>query len=351
MLLRVLIVINLFLWSCGSSDTTSRAIPDNSLPQPEYATSFKLTDNGALVLEPWPGATSPIQYDFSKKPQRVILTSTTHLPYMELLGEAQTIVGFPSTQYIYSEKIRQIGIKDIGSPESLNLEVMLDLSPDLIVAFDMGAESLSLDKINEAGIPVVYNSDFLESSALGRAEWIKFFGALFHKKDIADSIFNRVKTQYILLQSKVAGTEIKPTVFSGVMYGDTWFLPGGKNWGAQFIQDAGGSYIWSSNDDTGWLELSFESVLEKARSADYWIGVASFASLGELEGQDSRYALFEAFQTQKVFNYTKRVSPGGGFDFFESGYSRPDLVLSDYIKILHPDLMPEYETTYFERIP
>lgn len=319
-----------------------------------YATKFAISDNKLIINEPWPGATQPLTYTPPISARRIVATSTTHLPYLEMLGLADRIVGFPSTRYISSPAIRQLvadgKITDLGPDGNINLELLISLQPDVVFAFDMGNESTMLDKIKEAGIEVVYDTDFLETSALGRAEWLKFFGAYFHKEEKADSIFNSIELRYDSLKSLAKEATHHPTIFSGVMYGDVWFLPGGENWSAGFYKDAGGHYLWAEDSASGWLELSFEAVLEKAHKADYWIGTGTFHSQKEILDQDSRYGAFDAFKNGSVFNYSKRSSPSGGYDFFESAYTRPDLVLSDLISILHPELMPGYQTYYFEQI-
>ena len=320
----------------------------------DYATKFNIQEDQLKVIEPWPGATSAIEYKFEKIPERVIVTSTTHLPYLELLGLEDKLVGFVGTNNIYSEKIKaklKSGqIIEVGMHGKINLELLLASQPDLVIAFDLGGESSILDKITEAGIPIVYNSDFLEEKALGRAEWIKFFGYIFDEFNLADSIFNGMVERYNQLKNLTQNVKERPSVFSGVVYGDTWFLPGGKNWSAQFIKDAGGSYIWGGNISSGWLELSFETVLDRAREAQFWIGVASINTRAELMAQDSRYELFEAYQEQRIYNYNKRIGENGGFDFFESAYARPDIVLADLIRILHPELLPNHMTYYFQKI-
>lgn len=321
----------------------------------EYARKFQIEENQLIVTEPWPGAVAPIKYPLNEAPKRVVVTSTTHLPYLEMLDVDHTLVGFPNTGYISSAKIRKrVGkgeITDLGPDGNINMELLLSLQPDVVFAFDMGNESSSLDKISESGIPVIYNADYLETSALGRAEWIKFFGAFYEKEAEADSIFNEITTTYDSLKSLASTVEKRPGILSGVLYGDAWFLPGGQNWAAEFYRDAGGKYLWEDDSASGWLEISFESVFDKARSADYWIGISTFNTLNELAGQDERYTDFQAFKNRQVYNYNKRISPSGGYDFFESGYARPDLVLADLISILHPQLLPGYETYYFQKVP
>lgn len=351
----VLAFTTFFIFGCQSNQQEqSTESTYQTSGQLEFATNFSFSNNELVVSQPWPGAVKPKVYSLQDSIKRIVVTSTTHLPYLELLGLEDRLVGFPNTNYISSEKIRSLvdqgKVKDLGTDGNINLEILISLNPDAVIAFDMGSESSSLDKIAEAGIPVIYNADYLESSALGRAEWIKFFGALFHKEAEADSIFSSIVTTYDSLKTLTTSIENRPSIVSGVLYGDVWFLPGGKNWASGFFKDAGGHYLWEQDSTGGWLELSFESVFDKARTADYWIGTSTFNSATALKGQDERYADFDAFQNGKLYNYSKRLNEFGGYDFFESGYARPDLVLADMIKILHPELLPAYETYYYEQL-
>ncbi|MEO1253360.1 MAG: ABC transporter substrate-binding protein [Bacteroidota bacterium] len=344
--------------SCAIPENQSKkeALKVNSI---KYAKGFhfEIEENERYLVidEPWPKATETMKYKLEELPKRIVCTSTSHLPYFELLGAEDHIVGFPNLNYISSEifieRSKKGLLTDLGSDGSMNMELLLGIAPDAVVAFDMGGESQTLDKIKESGISVYYNSDFLEQSPLGRAEWIKFFGALLNKEAKADSIFTFIEKEYLRAKRLADSIKNRPTILSGVVYGDTWFLPGGNNWAATFFNSAGGEYLWSSDTTSGWLELSFEAVYNQANNADKWIGTSTLNSRKELLSQEDRYASFMAFQSDEVYNYNKKVGPNGGYDFFESGYSRPDLVLSDLIKILHPELLPNYETVYFQKLP
>lgn len=350
-----LFIVMIALASCSSPNTQEKAVDEQGAGLISHATKLQINKESLTITEPWPGAAKPKSYPLHEAPKRVIVTSTTHIPYLEMLGVTDRLVGFPNTKFISSptiqKRVSQGKVRDIGPDGDFNLEVILSLQPDLIVVYDMGAESNKLDKFKELGIPFIYNADFLETSALGRAEWIKFFGALFDKQLLADSIFSAIAKRYDSLSSLVRteATEF-PTILSGIMYGDTWFMPGGQNWAAGFFKDAGGNYLWADNPESGWLEASFESVLSKAEHCDYWIGTSTLNSREALISQDERYTLFQAYRQDRVFNYSKRISPDGGYDFFESAYARPDLVLGDLVHILHPELLPEHDLYYFESL-
>lgn len=345
----------ILLIACSPQQGEKQSFGTSSI---QHATGFHIetrTDGRYLVVDkPWPNANVTKSYKLTKPFTRVVCTSTSHLPYFEMLGKSEAVVGFPNLKYISSETFVELGkidkITDLGADGNMNLELLIGLQPDAVIAFDMGGESATLDKIAEAGIPVIYNADFLESTPLGRAEWIKFFGALLNEEKKADSIFNSIQSAYDRLTDMTADVRKRPTVLTGVVYGDTWFMPGGRNSAALFYEHAGADYLWADDSTSGWLELNYEAVFERAQQADFWIGTASFDSKKALAAGDHRYQDFAPFRADKVYNYTKKKGPNGGYDYFESAYARPDLVLADLIKILHPDLLPHYQTVYYEQL-
>jgi iron complex transport system substrate-binding protein len=349
-----LLVLALIAISCSPAEKPT----DHQLQEVQYAEAFhfEVHDDGRylVVKKPWPNAQVAKSYKLDKTYKRIVCTSTSHLPYFELLGKGETVIGFPNLKYISSSYFTDRGlnghITDIGADGNINLELLIGLQPDAVIAFDMGGESAILDKITEAGIPVFYNADFLETTPLGRAEWIKFFGALLNEEDKADSIFNSISSAYNSLVEKTKAIEKRPKVLNGVLYGDIWFMPGGENWASILYKDAGAEYLWANDTTSGWLELSFEAVFDRSQNADFWIGTASFDSKSALLSANPRYGEFAPFEADRVFNYSKKKGPNGGYDYLESATARPDLVLSDLIKIIHPQLLPYYETVYFEQL-
>ena len=137
---------------------------------------------------------------------------------------------------------------------------------------------------------------------------------------------------------------------SGVVYGDAWFMPGGQNYAATLLEDAGCNYLWADDTSQGYLELSFESVYAKAKNADLWIGVGSFLSIKEIKDAEDRYSNFKPVQQKQVFTYNARKGAKGGSEFLELGYARPDLILKDLVKISHPDLLPDYELYFHKKL-
>jgi len=284
----------------------------------------------------------------------VAVTSTSHLPHLELINQGHTLSGFPGLDLISSAYFREraeLGqLIDIGRETGLNKEKLIELQPELVIGYTLGTNLDTYYDLSRLGIPVAFNAEYLEETPLGRAEWIKFFAAFYNAETMADSVFREIESKYLELKTKAAGENNRPSIISGVMYGDTWFAPGGQSWAAKFFQDAGGNYLWSDNEVSGSLELSIEAMLERGIQAEKWIGIANFRSREELRNSQSRYRHFTAFEQGALYTYTKRQGAKGGNDYLELGYARPDLILADLVSILHPKLLPNYETVFFEQL-
>ena len=207
--------------------------------------------------------------------KKVIVTSTTHIPALESLGVENTLIGFPSTQYISSKKTRALidtgKVRDLGSNQGLNTEVILDIQPDVIVGFSVDGDLKTYKNLEKNGQKIIFNGDWTEKTPLGKAEWIKFFGALYDLDEKATEIFNSIEKEYNSVLTLAKNTKKQPTIFAGAIYEDQWFLPQGDSWAAFFLKEANGNYLWKDSKGTGSLALSFESVLDKAKDADFWM--------------------------------------------------------------------------------
>jgi iron complex transport system substrate-binding protein len=361
------------LLSCNSKKN-SATNSENTLVA-KYAVGFKVTivGNSKLVevKQPYQNATSGYQYllvPTGEEPpthdettqvitvpvENIVCTSTTHIPLLDYINETEKLIGFPTTDYISSEKMRkridQGKVKDLGIDKGMNIEMLYTLKPSLVMGYTMTKDLGQLKKIQELGIPVVINAEYLEKHPLGRAEWIKFMALFFGKENEADSVFAEIEKEYLNTMQLVSEAKNKPTVLSGIVYGDAWFMPGGQNYAAKLLKDAGCEYLWAFDSTNGFLQLSFESVYAKAKEADLWIGVGSFKNLSEIKATEERYALFKPFKEQQVYSYDARKGAKGGSEFLELGYLRPDLILKDLVKIAHPELLPTYELYFHNRL-
>jgi|TARA_B110000240_G_C13502918_1_gene454690 iron complex transport system substrate-binding protein len=287
--------------------------------------------------------------------QKIVVTSTTHIPMVELLNEETSIVGFPYSKYISSEKTRVLidagKITEIGKENSFNTEILLDLQPELVVGYSVSSADKSLSTIKKVGINVIYNGDWLEETPLGRAEWIKFFGILFDKEKQADSIFKAIETNYLEAKHIALKSTKKLTILSGaIMSKDIWNLPAGESFVAQFLKDANLKYLWKDSKGKGSLSLSFESVFDKGKNADFWIAPGYFSSKEQLLQSNQLYKKFKSFKEDKIYTPSTKKGKTGGVIYYELASTRPDLVLKDIIKITNPDLLLNHEFVFFEKM-
>jgi len=340
-----------------------------------YAKGFEIEDFAThkilKISNPWPGADQEYTYLLKKQEvamdgedsydaviqiplKQMVVTSTTHIPSLEMLDVDQALIGFPNLEYISSERTRnridQGLVHELGKNEDINMEVLIDLSPDAVVTFAVKGGNKSASTMQKAGIPVLYNSDWTETHPLGKAEWIKFFGALFDKEELAEEIFSQIETDYEEAKTIAAKATTRPTVLSGAMYKDIWYLPQGDSWAAQFIKDANGKYLWEDSEGTGSISLNLESVLEQGKEAEIWIGPGQFTSYQQMIDTHAVYGQFDAFQKKKVFSFTTIKGATGGVLYYELAPNRPDIVLKDIIKILHPALLPDHEPYFFSQL-
>ena len=375
--LLFLICFSFLLLSCKSEVKRNKIVAKIDLQKTEikYSESFniKYSKNYKVITitNPWPGSSKKYTYALIEKGiiipasekydaiieipvKEIVVTSTTHIPSLEMLGVAETLIGFPNLDYISSEatrkRINNSEITELGKNEDINTEVLIDISPDLVVGFAVDGNNTSFSTLQKTGIPVVYNADWTETSPLGKAEWIKFFAAFYNKEKAADSIFNQIEAEYLAVKKIASKANKKPNVLSGAMYKDIWYLPQGDSWAAQFIGDANGNYLWNDSEGSGSISLNLESVLEKGQQAETWIGPGQFTSLQQLSDAHSVYKQFAAFKNKSVYNFTNKKGETGGVLYYELAPNRPDIVLKDITKILHPELLPNHELFFFSKL-
>lgn len=364
-------------YSCKKDIKTSEVNKktDSSYSLIKHAKGFDIqvfdTYKKLIIKSPYPGAKNQQEFILVTKNtsdktikikggklviplNKIVATSTTHIPMLELIGVENTLIGFPNTNYITSLKtsalIKKGLIKDVGNNQSINTEIIISLQPDAIIGFTMGNTTKMYNTIGKNGIPVIYNADWLEETPLGRAEWIKFFGTLYNKDAKADSIFKTIETKYLNAKKIAKNAKNIPTILTGILYKDKWNLPTGESFAAQLFKDANTNYLWSDTKGQGSLVLSFESVIEKAQKADYWIGSGFFTSFNELAKANNHYTKFDAFKNKKIYTYSKKRGTSGGVVYFELAPIQPHIVLQDLIKVTHPELLPNYEPYFLEKL-
>ncbi|HKI89956.1 MAG TPA: ABC transporter substrate-binding protein [Draconibacterium sp.] len=341
-----------------------------------FARGFQFEKNGDVthltVFNPWEKARN-IKFDYyllnKNKPvpdslrtkkiirtpiKRVICLSTSHLGFIDVLHENQSVVGISGANYVSNPEIQQRIKKgeavDVGYGQNLNYEVIVNQQPDLVMVYGVGGEVTGYtQKLEELGIPVIMNAEYLEETPLGKVEWVKFMGAFFEKENEAEQYFKKVENNYISLEKLVVDKKNRPKVMVGSPYKDSWWVPGGNSYLANLIHDAGGDYLGKANPSHESYVISFENALTWGNQADVWINMGNLSSKKDILATDSRFKNFRVFTNGKIFNNNKRLSKQGGNDFWESGTVHPDLILRDLIAVFYPGLISE-EMVYYQQI-
>ena len=276
--------------------------------------------------------------------ERVVCTSATHMGFISELGMMDKVVGVcrPERVYNLSEEERE-RITDIGDDMQPSMEQILLLNPDLVILYTYAQGDPIPAQVEALGIPILYCNEWTETTPLARAEWIRFFGAIFGCLNQADSIYESVRDAYA--QLKVDSLKFKDkSIMSGMSWRGTWYVPAGGTFMGHLFRDAGAQYKYEDNPSTSSLPLTMEQALQDFAQADVWVGCEA-NSLKELEAIDKKHIWFNAFQTGQVYNFRRRALPSGANDFWESATVHPERVLQDLQKVLRGDTTDLYYIT------
>ncbi len=288
----------------------------------------------------------------SKLPfKKVILLNASLVGYFTELGLENKITGISSPEYVYSEKIHSLlsegKIHNIGNEQKYNVEKIIALKPDVIFTNYIASFDNTYDLIRKNGIEIIFLDEYLEQSPLEKSKYLLVFGRLLGPEKASVVRFNEIQSSYDSLKTLAKKARNKPVVLANEMYGNQWFLPGGKTNLATLIADANAKYINAGNADSKAVPLSFEEVFAKSKNAEFWVNVGNHQFKKELLQINPNYAKMNVFNNGKLYTVSGKEN-GSANDFFESGIVRSDLILKDYIKIFHPDLLPNYNLTYLK---
>lgn len=365
-LFRYLILFSVFIGISCNQETrfisTKRALGmtrhSNNLEILDYGAGLKKVE----IRNAWPGAEAShyvLANQFVKVPDslgkyllvrtpvnRIVVTSTTSIPFLELLNVENRLIGFPHTDYISSPRTRfridKGQVVDLGQNEQLDVEKILVTQPEVIVGFAVTGSTPSLEQVKRAGIPVLLAADWTEQTPLGRAEWIRLFGALFEKDDTAEIIFSDIEERYRVARRKMQNYSNKPKILYGSIYQDQWYLIRDESWMGQLIAQAGGEYLWSHLKGVGSQPISIEKILIQAPKADIWLTTGGASSLSDLAGRSVHYSELLPFKNKKVYTLDSKKGSTGGSIFFETSGAHPDWVLEDLMAIFYPSKFPNH---------
>lgn len=360
-----------FLASCSNGNLREHIANNGIVCNMEYAENLTLIKydhyTKAVLRNPW-DTTSILQtyilvsedINPDSLPEGVIIKtpiknalvySSVHCTLICELGGEKQIGGVCDSEYIYAEELKNRlangTLADCGNSMSPNFEKIIKLHPQAIFLspYENNNGYGKLDKLN---IPIILCADYMETSALGRAEWVKFYGLLFGQEKKANELFSQVSSNFINLKEKAKNSLNRPKVLSDTRYGQIWYMPGGHSTMGQLYEDAGALNPFGYLEQSGSAPLSAEQVFDKAHDADVWIikyNQPTDKTLKELSKEDAIYKQFKPFKEGNVYGSNTSTSR-----FYEETPYHPDRLLADFIQIFHPELGLEHKLKYFKKL-
>ena len=284
--------------------------------------------------------------------QKSVIYSSVHCSLWSELDELKGIGGVCGLEYIklpqIQEGCRNGSIVNVGNSMNPDIERIIDLRPDAILLSPF-ENSGGYGRVGKLNIPIIECADYMETYALGRAEWMRLYGLLLGKEAQADSLFAGIEKEYLTLTQQVKSQNLKrPTVISEMKNSSAWYIPGGNSTMGRLYQDAGADYVFAYLSNSGSVPLAFETVFDRGGNADIWLikyNQPQDKTYSELERDYAPYARFKAFQDRKVYGCNTNHVP-----FYEESPFHPELLLKDLIKIFHPELLPDYDLKYFSNL-
>ncbi|HET6528343.1 MAG TPA: ABC transporter substrate-binding protein [Balneolaceae bacterium] len=380
--LLIAVCVMAFFSACRSSSEKPRAanLDEKVVSFPhkvhaKYAGGFRISyhKNYKLleIINPFLGKTDTLRYALVPRKlsnqievpnareipipiRSMIATSTTHLGITQMLNANDIIKGMIGAKYVYSKGIRR-QVKQgkiVSFPMGrINKERLLMMQPDLIML--SAGQSSQLDNyrvLMNSGISVLPNAEWLETTPLGKAEWVKVMAALLNKEKLVNKKFHAVAERYQELKKAVKKVDEKPLVINNLPFKGAWFVSGGNSYFARLLKDAGADYPWFDTEKSGGLRLGFETIYEIGLRADVWLNPGAAKTKEDILAVDPRLKAFKPFKTGEIYNRNKRKRPSGGNDIWESGVVHPEIILADLIKIFHPEVLPEHELYYYQKV-
>ena len=297
--------------------------------------------------------------------RRSVVFTTVHCSLLSMLHREASVAGVADLKYIKApyvqEGVSAGRIVDCGDGMSPVIEKIIDLHPDALLLSPF-ENSGGYGQLEEIDIPIVECAEYMEPSPLGRAEWVRFYGLLYGCEHEADSLFALVDSSYhalrhtvmpesrnpVMSESRHPNTAPKTSVLVDKVTGSVWYVPGGRSTIGQMLSDAGARYPWASDDRSGSIALPFETVLERAGDCDVWLLRYSGQqplTRQQLLSEHRGYNQFRSFREGRVYGCNVEQSM-----FYEDSPFRPDLLLSDFIKILHPDIPDLPALRYYHKV-
>ena len=281
--------------------------------------------------------------------RRVATGSCTHVGFLSALDALDVLCGVTDKHLVYTEL--GADVVNLGDCISPDAERFVAVQPEVVFMSTYGTNDAATTRLQKAGLTVIPVMEWVENDPLGRAEWVRMFGAFLGLDARADSVFACAADNYHRMSALVeeSGEAFSRSILSGGSFRGTWYVPSGATYMGRLFKDAGAQYAYAENQTNGSVPLSIEQVLQAFREADVWVG-APAGTLHELEEMDSKHTWFKAYENHSVYTFKARTTPTGGNDFWEAGVTEPDRILSDLIYVLYPSLLPGYAPKYLQQL-
>ena len=282
--------------------------------------------------------------------------STTHLSWLVDLDRVDVLTGVAGVDVVMSPEV-QARIRTGKVTEFARVGPVIDVErvvtarPSLLMAG--GASSATLGVIRNAGVPVVSTTEWLEPTALGRAEWLKYMALFLNEERKALTLYGAMKERYRSLSTRATARPEaeRPLVMTGRSTRGQFVIAGGRSYVATLIRDAGGRYAWADNLAVGSASVDLEAQVRRAANADVWINGGGWKSLAAMLDDEPRYAAFKAYRQGQVWVYERRETPNGANDYWSRGVTHPDIVLADLVKIFHPARARDHAFEWYMPVP
>ena len=358
-ILYIIVLCATLFTSCREVGTTPDTEP---LYTPRYAKGFTIERDKAngtrylIVKDPWQGADNiTLFYPINTPAQRIVAMSSSYVAMLDAIGCTERIVGVSGAQFISTPRaVERIGrgeIADVGFDGAFDFERISAMRSDLVLLYGISSEDKGIsNKLKELNIPYIYIGEYLESEPLGKTEWVVALGYLCGREEEALALFAETESRYLAIRDKAHSTTHRPLVMLNTPYRDAWFMPPTESYMVRLIEEANGEYIYKGNNSTSSKPISLEEALLLAKRADFWLNVGHHRSLEGLRMATPLFGNVPAVRNQRVYNNTRRNTPNGGSDFWESGAVKPDVILADLVTILHGDTTHKEELYYYEQL-
>lgn len=279
--------------------------------------------------------------------QRIVACQSVHAALLCDLGAGETIVGLCDTDYIIDSRLQSLlrsgQAREMGASYAPDAERLAATRPEAIITSPI--EGVSLQPLAQLGVPVIACADYMERSALGRAEWMKFFGLLTGTSVRADSLFSVVSAAYDSLSTAAHQAAKRPRYISDRAQGSTWLMPGSDSFLAKLYADAGADYVFKDKKGAGSVSLPLETVVAKGNEPDIWLikyGAKQSLSYDALASELTAYRSLRPWRERRIFVCNTLAVP-----YYEETPFRPDLLLRDMVKIFHPEVLPHHHLRYY----